>query len=171
MKQSVLFLILAVGAGCVVFAFFAGCHFLSGTPVDMRVKDFTLPLLSGGTVRLSSYLGQPVLLVFFTPSCGHCHSEAPRLEAVYRKYRDRGLVVLGVGYIGGSTEEALRNFVTENNLTYPVAIDTPETKIVQRYNVSWVPHNVFFNRQGNIVREERRELSPEELEEYLQEIL
>jgi len=170
MKKPVLLLILVVGAGCVVFALFAG-YLLSGTPVDMRVKDFTLPLLSGGTVRLSSYLGQPVLLVFFTPSCGHCHSEAPRLEAAYEKYRNRGLVVLGVGYIGGSTEEALRSFVAEHNLTYPVAIDTPETKIVQRYNVSWVPHNVFFNRQGNIVREERRELSPEELEEYLREIL
>lgn len=161
---------LAVCAGCVVFAVLAGRH-LFGAPVDMRTKDFTLPLLGGGTVRLSQYLGQPVLLVFFTPSCSHCWNEAPVLEAAYRKYRDRGLVVLGVGYIGGSSKEALEHFVAENGLTYPVAIDTPETKIVERYGVSWVPHNVFFNRQGNIVREERHELSEADLETYLGEIL
>lgn len=162
-------LLFALCAGCVVFAYLVGCYLL--TPVDMKAKDFTLPLLGGGTVRLSQYLGKPVILVFFTPSCSHCWNEAPVLEAMYEKYRDRGLVVLGVGYIGGSTEEALRYFVEENRLTYPVAIDTPGTKVVTLYSVSWVPHNVFFNRQGKIVREERHELSEADLEAYLKEIL
>lgn len=167
MKKWVILFVLC--SGCVVFAYLVGCHLL--TPVDMKAKDFTLPLLGGGTVRLSQHLGNPVILVFFTPSCSHCWNEAPVLEAIYEKYKDQGLVVLGVGYIGGSTEEALRHFVEENGVTYPVAIDTQETKVVKLYNVSWVPHNVFFNRQGNIVREERHELSEADLETYLRDIL
>lgn len=162
-------LLFALCAGCVIFAYLVGCYLF--TPVDMKAKDFTLPLLGGGTVRLSQYLGKPVILVFFTPSCSHCWNEAPVLEAMYEKYKDQELVVLGIGYIGESTEEALKHFVEENGLTYPVAIDTPETRVVKLYNVSWVPHNVFFNRQGKIVREERRELSETDLEAYLEEIL
>lgn len=170
MTRRTAFVLLAVCAGCGIVVFFVGGR-LFGTPVDMRAKDFTLPLLGGGTVRLSQYLGHPVLLVFFTPSCSHCWNEAPVLEAVYAKYKDRGLVVLGVGYIGGSTEEALEHFVAENKLTYPVAIDTRETQVVRLYGVSWVPHNVFFDRRGNIVREERHELSEKDLETYLEAIL
>lgn len=167
MKKWLFLVALGIGGG--IFAYLVGCHFTA--PVDMRVKDFTLPLLGGDTVRLSQYLGRPVILTFFTPSCSHCWNEAPVLEAIYKKYKDQGLVVLGVGYIGGSTEEALRHFVAENGLTYPVAVDTPTTKVITLYNVSWVPHNVFFNRQGKIVREERHELSEADFETYLREIL
>lgn len=168
-RRILLALFLAVGVFLVLSL---GCGWLpTGVPVDMRVKDFTLPLLGGGEVRLSAYLGKPVILVFFTPSCSHCWNEAPVLEAVYQRYRDRGLVVLGVGYIGKSTEEALKHFVAENKLTYPVAIDTQETQVVKLYNVSWVPHNVFFNRQGKIVHEVRHELSEKDLEAYLRDIL
>lgn len=142
------------------------------TPVsslsDMEKKDFTLPLLGGGTMRLSSCLGKPVVLCFFTPQCGHCYNEAPRLEAAYQKYKDRGLVVLGVG-IG--SEAALRVFVEDTGVTYPVAIDKNNSVASPLYGVSWVPHNVFFDRRGKIVQEKRGELSQEELETYIGEIL
>lgn len=164
-----IFVVFAIGAGFAVFVAFAWGQFFA--VVDIRTKDFTLPLLGGGEVRLSQYRGRPVILTFFTPSCSHCWNEAPVLEAIYRKYKDRGLVVLGVGYIGESTEEALKHFVEENGLTYPVAIDTQKTQVVKRYNVSWVPHNVFFDRRGNIVREEQHEISEADFEAYLKEIL
>ncbi len=164
-----IFLVVVICAGLAIFVAFAKDQLF--TVVDIQTKDFTLPLLGGGEVRLSQYRGRPIVLTFFTPSCSHCWSEAPVLEAMYRKYKDRGLVVLGVGYIGGSTEEALKHFVEENGLTYPVAIDTQKTQVVKLYDVSWVPHNVFFNRRGNIVREERREISEADFEAYLKEIL
>lgn len=136
--------------------------------VDMEKKDFTLPLLGGGTVRLSSYLGRPVVLCFFAPGCGHCWNEAPRLEAAYQRYKDRGLVVLGVGT---GREEALRVFVEGTGVTYPIAVDSDNRVSTPLYGVSWLPHNVFFNRSGKIVREKVGELSEEELETYIGEIL
>ncbi|MGQ9622090.1 MAG: peroxiredoxin family protein [Candidatus Caldatribacteriaceae bacterium] len=136
--------------------------------VDMKKKDFTLPLLGGGTVRLSSYFGRPAVLCFFAPGCGHCWNEAPRLEAAYQRYKDQGLVVLGVGT---GSEEALRMFAEENGITYPVAIDSANSVSTPLYGVSWIPHNVFFDRSGRIVREKVGELSKEELETYIGEIL
>lgn len=120
---------------------------------------------------MSDYLGKPVLLTFFTPTCPHCIQEAPVIEAAYRKYKDtHDLVVIGVGYIGGSSEEALRQFVENAGLTHPVVVDTPTTRVYSIYGVSGVPQNFFFNRCGTIVQE-AGELDETTLERYLQKIL
>jgi cytochrome c biogenesis protein CcmG/thiol:disulfide interchange protein DsbE len=166
--------------GMVVFlALIAGCTNVPGPcptstpacPPDMREKDFTLSLLQGGSLTLSDYLGKPVLLTFFTPTCPHCIQEAPVIEAAYRKYKDtHDLVVIGVGYIGGSSEEALRQFVENAGLTHPVVVDTPTTRVYSIYGVSGVPQNFFFNRCGTIVQE-AGELDETTLERYLQKIL
>lgn len=160
----------------VVLGLLAGCIAVVPTPSptcpsDMEEKDFTLPLLQGGSLTLSDYLGKPVLLTFFTPTCPHCIQEAPILEAAYQKYKDtHGLVVIGVGYIGGSSIEALRQFVENAGITHPVVVDTAETRIYSLYGVSTVPHNFFFNRCGTIVQESG-ELTESTLERYLQKIL
>lgn len=162
----------------VLFVLFTGCIIITpapsptpACPSDMEEKDFTLPLLGGGTLTLSDYLGRPILLVFFTPNCPHCINEAPLLEAAYKKYKDtHGLVVIGVGYIGGSSETALWQVVENASLTHPVVVDTPETRIYSIYGVSGVPHSFFFNRCGKIVWESA-ELTESALEEYLQKIL
>lgn len=162
----------------VLFVLFTGCIVITPTPSptptcpsDMEEKDFTLPLLGGGTLTLSDYLGRPVLLVFFTPNCPHCINEAPLLEAAYKKYKDiHDLVVIGVGYIGGSSETALQQFVENASLTHPVVIDTPETKVYSVYGVSSFPRNFFFDRCGNIVQTSG-ELTEGLLEKYLQKIL
>ncbi|MGC8778778.1 MAG: TlpA family protein disulfide reductase [Candidatus Caldatribacteriaceae bacterium] len=164
-----LFVVLGLLAGCIAVA-----PTPSSTPTcpsDMEEKDFTLPLLQGGSLRLSDYLGKPVLLTFFTPTCPHCIQEAPILEAAYRKYKDtHDLVVIGVGYIGGSSIEALRQFVEDAGITHPVAIDTSETRVYSLYGVSGVPYSFFFNRCGTIVQESG-ELTESTLERYLQKIL
>ncbi len=161
--------------GTFITVFLVGCTPLqppSGTQVDMEKKDFTLPLLTGGTLRLSDFLGQPVLLVFFTPTCGGCQTEAPLLETIYQRYRESdNFLVIGVGYVGQNGEGALQEFVQENGITYPVAIDTSATKIYQNYGVSTVPHNFFFNKEGNIVRSHVGPLTLDLLEQYVREIL
>ncbi|MEN3186965.1 MAG: TlpA disulfide reductase family protein [Atribacterota bacterium] len=163
----------------VLLTFLAGCFSTVPTPSptpscpsDMKEKDFTLPLLNGGTLTLSDYLGKPVLLTFFTPNCPHCINEAPLLEAAYQKYKDtHEFVVIGVGYIGGSNIMDLRQFVQNASLTHPVLIDTLETRVYSMYGVSGVPHSFFFNRCGTIVQEEIGELTEDKLERYLQKIL
>ncbi len=134
---------------------------------DMDKKDFTLPLVGGGTLTLSSLKGKPVLLVFFSPNCPHCKEEVPALNAVYAKYRDtEGLVVLGAGY---GSEASIEYFVQQNQVQYPVVSFT-DRAILETYGVSYVPHNVFFGREGNIVRVATGALSSSILESYLGEI-
>lgn len=185
MHRSALFLALILG----LVALFAlsGCWWFEGlfpspspspspfpspsplpTNTDMDRKDFTLPLVGGGTLTLSSLKGKPVLLVFFSPNCPHCREEVPALNAVYNKYKGtHDLVVLGAGY---GSEASIEYFVEQNRVQYPVVSFTDRT-ILEAYGVSYVPHNVFFNREGNIVKTVTGALSSSTLESYLAGIL
>src|SRR5262245_61257136 len=49
-----------------------------------------------GTLDLASLRGKPVVVNFWASWCAPCKDESPYLQSVYERYRDRGLVVLGV---------------------------------------------------------------------------
>ena len=61
----------------------------------MSAHDFSFPAIDGGTVKLANFKGKPVLVVNTASECGYTPQYAG-LEKLWRRYRDRGLVVLGV---------------------------------------------------------------------------
>jgi glutathione peroxidase len=61
----------------------------------MTAHDFSFPAIDGDTLRLADFKGKPVLIVNTASECGYTPQYAD-LEQLWRKYRDRGLVVLGV---------------------------------------------------------------------------
>jgi peroxiredoxin len=78
---------------------------LSGQKVSLRqnleqvaqsAPDFTLQDLSGKPVSLRQHKGQVVLLDFWATWCTPCRRSIPELVVLQEKYRDQGLVVLGV---------------------------------------------------------------------------
>ncbi len=60
----------------------------------MSVYDFSVRTIDGTEQPLSKYRGQPMLIVNVASQCGFT-PQYTGLEALYRKYRDRGFVVLG----------------------------------------------------------------------------
>lgn len=56
---------------------------------------FTFPALDGGDILLSSYAGRPMLVVNTASLCGYTPQYAG-LETLWSRYRDKGLVILGV---------------------------------------------------------------------------
>ena len=84
--------------------------------------DFSLKDLSGQTVTLEQYRGKVVLLDFWATWCPPCRMTIPMLIKLQDKYRDDGLVILGISIDDPQqiTDKDLRYFIKMNKINYPV---------------------------------------------------
>ncbi len=89
---------------------------LPGGGSTVRAKDpdapvrFSFPSASGKAVSLDDpeLKDKPVVVTILGSWCPNCHDEAPVLEEVWRRYRGKGLAVVGLSY--EYTEDAERSF-------------------------------------------------------------
>ena len=90
-----------------------------------NVHDFTMKTIDGQPAPLSAYKGKAVLLVNVASQCGFTPQYAG-LEALYEKYKDKGLVIVGVpaNNFGGQepgTDAEIKTFCTRKyNVTFPM---------------------------------------------------
>jgi cytochrome c biogenesis protein CcmG, thiol:disulfide interchange protein DsbE len=103
-----------------------------------------------GKLSLAAYRGRPVVLNFWASWCVPCKEEAPLLESVWQRYRERGLVVLGVD-INDLRGDA-RRFARQNKMSYPLVYDGPG-ETTTRYGLTGVPETFFVARNGKLVCE------------------
>jgi peroxiredoxin len=76
----------------------------------------------------------------------------PHLDELYRKYRDRGFVVLGVSIDGSGSAAKVRGEVEKLGVSFPILLDQ-ETQVVALYNPrTSAPYSVLIDREGRIVR-------------------
>ena len=91
----------------------------------MSAHDYSFPAIDGGTVDLADFAGKPVLIVNTASECGYTPQYAG-LEALWRRYRDRGLIVLGVpandfGAQEPGSESTIRSFCRTNyDIDFPM---------------------------------------------------
>ena len=89
------------------------------------VLEYTMKSIDGKPAPLAAYKGKVVLLVNVASKCGYT-PQYEGLEAVYRKYKDQGLVVLGfpANNFGGQepgTDEEIKTFCSSKyNVTFPM---------------------------------------------------
>jgi cytochrome c biogenesis protein CcmG, thiol:disulfide interchange protein DsbE len=103
-----------------------------------------------GDVSLEAYRGRPVILNFWASWCEPCKQEAPLLESVWRRYRDRGLVVIGLDF--NDLRSDARRFARENRMSYPLAYDGRGETLTD-YGVVGAPETFFIDRTGRLVCE------------------
>jgi cytochrome c biogenesis protein CcmG/thiol:disulfide interchange protein DsbE len=103
-----------------------------------------------GEIRLSDYRGQAVVLNFWASWCEPCKDEAPLLEETWQRYRDEGLVVLGVDAQDFRTDA--RRFADRSGMTYPIAFDGHGSSL-GRFGVTGFPETWFLGRDGRLVGE------------------
>ena len=102
----------------------------------------------GNTIRLTDFRGKVVFLNFWATWCIPCRLEMPAMERLYREFRGRGFVVLAVNVQEGSA--AVRAFVRELNLTFPVVLD-PKGAAAMAYAVRGLPATYLIDRNQVIV--------------------
>ena len=134
----------------------------------MPAPGFMLKAIDGGTVSLSDYSGQVVLLNFWATWCVPCREETPDLQAVYQQLKDEGLVIVGVDQLntergGEKGLQDVREFAARYGVSYPIALD--ETGSVARdYAIAPIPTSYFIDPQGRIRFVRVGKLSKQEVE-------
>lgn len=110
--------------------------------------DFTLAALEGGDVQLSGLRGKPVILNFWATWCSPCRAEMPELEALWQRYQDDGLLLIGVdqGENAATVERFARGVV---GTTFPLLLDTNQA-VGRAYGVRALPTTVFIDAEGRI---------------------
>ncbi len=117
-------------------------------PARVQVaKDFVAPAPDGKPVKLADYRGRVVFLNFWATWCPPCREEMPAMERLYQRYKDKGLVVVGVSI--DSDMVVIPPFVKQNKLTFPIGHD-PKMALAERYGVRALPSSFLIDRRGNL---------------------
>lgn len=137
--------------------------------IRQPAPDFTLALLDGGRLSLRELRGKVVVVNFWASWCyPACWNEAPRLQAAWERYREKGLVMVGIVY--QDREQNAREFIRKHGKTYPNGVD-PKSRIAIDYGVYGVPETFFIDREGRIAHKHVGEISPETLTTEIERLL
>jgi len=115
-----------------------------------KATDFELKDINGSMVKLSSYQGKVIILNFFATWCPPCRMEMPDFNRIAQE-RPNDVAIIAVN-VGDENESAIRNFVDQNKLTFPVAKD--DGKVSSAYGpIRAIPVTVVIDKDLNIVRQ------------------
>lgn len=120
---------------------------LKTQPTSGPAPDFTLTTFEGDTFRLSEQRGKVVIVNFWASWCGPCRDEAPILQNLWEKYRDRDVILVGVAYADNERESLA--FIEEFGITYPNGPDIG-TRISDDYRITGVPETFVVDQEGNV---------------------
>jgi peroxiredoxin len=123
----------------------------AGIPVlreAVPLADFVLPLADGTNLNTTDLRGKVVFLNFWATWCGPCRVEMPSMETLYRRFKARGLEMLGVNM--QESRRQVSAFMDQNGLSFPAALDS-RGNIGNTYGVMAIPTTYIINREGNII--------------------
>lgn len=140
----------------------------SGLAVGSPAPDFTATTLDGKPVALRELSGRVVLLNFWGSWCPPCREEMPSFDEAYRRYRDRGLVILGVNL--GESEVAVRAFLARIGVSFPVVIDRGG-QLARLYDVVPLPTTYVIDPEGRIRARVAGVVSRQQLEAWVAQYL
>ena len=146
------------------------------------IYDFTMKSIDGQPVSLKTYSGKVVLLVNVASRCGFTPQYAG-LEALYEKYKDRGLVIVGIpannfGSQEPGTNEEIKKFCSSKyNVSFPMmakvsVLGEDKTPLYQFLtdksqdpqfggDIKWNFTKFLFDRKGNLLARFEPNVTPD----------
>ena len=162
--------------GVIVVALIAAVAFLPRALPQGQMggdaPDFTVPLVQNAAGAPSFHLGDqrghPVLLDFWATWCGPCKAQSPVVNRIAARYKDRGLVVVGVNT---SDEEGLAAaYAQGHGLSFPMAYDKGNNA-ARIYDVQNLPTMVLISKTGKLIAVRQGMTSDDELDRLVRAAL
>ena len=113
--------------------------------VGSKPRPFILKTFDGVEYDTGKLLGQVVVINFWASWCTPCEQEAAELEQAYQRFKDQGVVFLGVNYV--DTEPEARAYLKRFGITYPNGPDLG-TRISQAFRIRGVPETYILDKDG-----------------------
>lgn len=124
--------------------------------VGAKAPSFSGPNPDGKVIALKDIMGKVTLIDFWAGWCRPCRAENPNIVAVYNKYHDKGLNVLGVSL--DRTEEAWKKAIIEDGLVWNHISNIAyfDDQIAKLYNVDAIPAAFLLDENGVIIAKNLR---------------
>ncbi len=182
MKKYIKVIIYLVSFGIIIVLGMVGYNFLSNNyqPQERKAEakesnlkkasDFEVFNRQGEKVKLSDFLGKPIIVNFWATWCEPCKIELPEFDEAYKKNKDE-IEFLMVNLTDGyqETEESVTEFVKQNNYEFPLYFDT-EYSATNTYRIYSIPQTLFINKEGNMVKSHIGMIDKESLEKYIEKL-
>lgn len=155
------------------------------SPADPTVHSFKAKTLEGKTLSLSQYKGKVLLIVNVASKCGYT-PQYEGLEALNKRYKDQGLLVLGFpcNQFGGQepgTEKEIRAFCsTQYDVTFPlfskIEVNGPGSHPLYQFlkkgeDIHWNFTKFLIGRDGRPIQRFESKVKPADLEKDIQKAL
>ena len=159
MKSVINMLLIAAAIGFVT----------SATAQLKKAADFSLKSADGKSYELKKYRGKVVIVNFWATWCGPCRKEIPDFIEAYKKYRNKGVVIIGIS-VDKDGWSAVTPFIEESKINYPIVLANEQ--VVETYGgIEAIPSTFIVDKNGYIADQHIGMMSLKELETKLQPLL
>lgn len=159
MKRFVRFIPFAVLIVFLVAAFMYREGLQARVTMGEPAPSFVLESLNGEDVSFDSFLGQPIMINFWTTWCPECLDESIALQSFHEQYGDE-ITVVGINMREPAT--VIQRFTDRFGLTYPILLDKLE-RVKRVYRVTGVPETIFIDANGVAVHRHIGAITEEQL--------
>jgi thiol-disulfide isomerase/thioredoxin len=172
-KPNLFLVYISLGIASIVFGVIVGLQQWApdNDIATSKVIAFTAPLInsydSKDSLTVNATINKPIIINFWASWCGPCRVEMKNVETIWKKYEGKVLII---GIATQDTKEAVENFVSDMNITYPISLDS-SSSIAREYQISQIPTTIFVDSKGNIHKRSIGTISEEFIEKTLIEIM
>ncbi|MGA3006624.1 MAG: TlpA disulfide reductase family protein [Opitutaceae bacterium] len=147
MKTPAFFCLLAVSCAVVLGVIPRSARAEPVAP-PVPAPEWTLNDASGKPVSFSQFKGKVIVLDFWATWCPPCRSEIPGYVKLQDKYKDQGLVIIGVS-VDQDGPDVVKKFMADFHVNYPIVM--ADDKIIQAFGgVEGIPTTFIIDRAGKI---------------------